>query len=342
MPIKNLKKNKKCQELLADYYDKSKKYGLPKAEPLIFDLKNIESVNTISEPLNSLKLLAKEMIASEITFYNPSKLIEQDGKKRLAIRVEPKSREDNSHVLFFEEKNGIWLAVGESPHLHLQDPFYVDNIHGWQILGGVEVKSSRKEKHLSYRTVFYRYKNNINEIAEPFAIGPQNMKDIRLIELENGRIGVFTRPQGGIYGHGKIAYLEISDLAELTSKKFLEAKMIEDQFSDGEWGGVNDLYLLKDGRIGILGHIAHFENNYRKNYYSMSFIFDPKTLKATPIKIIANAADVGFTIGRKKEILGDVIFSGGLKIEGRRAKLYAGINDIGAACFDIANPFINC
>lgn len=336
----SIKQNtKKCEELLENYHKKCQIKGRPHVQPIKFDLESLDSVNTIIAPFKE-HYIDRKPTTSEITFYNPTKIIDFDGTKTLALRVEPKSCEDISHVLFFQQnEKGLWSAISHSPHLHLQDPFYIENIHGFQILGGVEVFRKPNEKYLSYRTSFYRYKDEISEMDQPFAYGPKGMKDIRLIELKNGKIAVFTRPQGDIYGRGKIAYLEINHLSELNEKNLQQGTVIEGQFAEGQWGGVNDLQLLDDGRIGVLGHIAHYAENKQKNYYAMTFVFDPKTKKAGPIEIIASAEDVEFKIGRKKESLGNIIFSGGLHLNGEKAKLYAGINDVQAVCIDIANPF---
>lgn len=321
-------------ELLENYNEKCKKNGFPVARPLVFDMTGQpETFSDFNTPVH------------EITFYNPTTEIENKGKKQLALRVEPKSSEIDAHIVFFEEENGTWKALEKSPHLHLQDPFYIKNIHGYQILGGVEVFPHPTEPDsLSWKTVFYRYVDDICEIEKPFATGPGGMKDIRLIELLNGKIGIFTRPQGGKYGRGKIGYTEIDELADLTPEVINNAKIIGDQFAKDEWGGANDLYLLADGRIGVLGHIAHYDKDIkgqemRKNYYAMAFVFDPDDRSVSDIKIIANAGDLEFCMDRKTNQLGNVLFSGGLKIEGEKAKLYAGVNDIHAVCLEIDNPF---
>jgi hypothetical protein len=249
--------------------------------------------------------------------------------------------------MFFKEiSQNKWKLAGRAPILTMQDPFYLANVQGWQIIGGVH--TFEKHRHpgvLQYRTIFYRFKDDIaelisdnNNIIEPFAVGPNGMKDIRFIELNNGKIGVFTRPQGGSAGRGKIGYIEINSLEEL-EECLPKGRIIPNQFHEDEWGGANELQLLPDGRIGVLGHIAHFEGEVR-HYYAMAFIFDPQTKKAGEIKIITTANEFP-TVQPKKIDLGKIIFSGGLcRRQDGTADLYVGVGDVHAGKIQISDPFL--
>lgn len=322
------------EKLLIEYRKRCEARGYPKAAPILTNPNDEICQRTV------IASDSNDGVKGEITYYNPTGMIERNGKQHLALRVEPKACELDSHVIFFEKKEKMWEALEESPHLHLQDPFWVENVQGYHILGGVEVYTRKNSRALGYRTVFYRFERHLQEMAKPFAYGPKGMKDIRLIELANGKIAVFTRPQGGKNGPGRIGYIEIKKLEELTPRKINEAKIIENQFLAQEWGGVNDLHFLANGKIGVVGHIAHYEGRL-KNYYAMSFEFDPASGEAASMKIIADAHDIDFPVDRKFDNLGHVIFSGGMRLEGKRAKLYAGVNDIHAVCFDLANPFLS-
>lgn len=126
-------------------------------------------------------------------------------------------------------------------------------------MGGVEVITAGDDpqKIVSWVTQFYRgYR--IDSMRH-FSSGPAMMKDIRLIELQDGRIGVFTRPQGEKGGRGMIGFTIIDSLEELNEQTFLEAEIFQDQFVPEEWGGANEAQLLKNGHIGVLGHIACFD-----------------------------------------------------------------------------------
>ena len=138
---------------------------------------------------SKLKFSVKQ---TEKDVYNITAPFAADGKTWIAGRVEDRDSE-YSRIGFFEERDGEWVEA-DREEFCLQDPF-VTRIGGKLVLGGVEVFDDRENPgHLNYRTVFYSG-NGVLDLSR-FAVGPDRMKDIRLCELEDGRILVFTRPQG--------------------------------------------------------------------------------------------------------------------------------------------------
>jgi hypothetical protein len=328
---------KSCQELLKEYQKRAELEGFPQAEFLNFRIK--EDVKRITVPF-------EKELAVELTVYNPSKPIEVGANHRLLpVRVEPKQAEF-SQVIFFEENGPVWEPVLDLLHFDLQDPFYIENIDGEHIFGGVKAYPDSKDPAvLCYKTVFWRFKNNLSELIgkdgnaiEPFAVGPERMKDIRLVQIAPKRIGVFSRPQGGVAGRGKIAYTEIDSLDKLKPETISNSEIIEGFFQENEWGGVNDLHFLENGLVGAVGHIAE-EINGKKNYYGMSFIFNPDTRSFSNLKIIATAFDCP-PVQVKKPDLGSILYPGGLKTEEGETFLYAGVGDTKAVRLKIKNPFV--
>jgi len=254
-------------------------------------------------------------------------------------RVEKTEAIADSQVMLFEKKDGDWCLENEQPKFKMEDGF-ATHIGDELIIGGVEVypePTKKDPEHKGYRTIFYRGKDTTS--LEQFAVGPDRMKDIRLVSLPSGKIGVFTRPQGEIGGKGKIGYMEIDSLDDLKKKDiFNNAEIIQDQFPEGEWGGANELHILPDGRIGVLGHIA-YQDEKGKHYYAMAFIYDPKTKSASPIEIIATRKN--FPPGKAKSPeLDDIIFPGGLiRNDDGTATLYAGLGDAETGKITIADPF---
>lgn len=110
-------------------------------------------------------------------------------------------------------------------------------------------------------------------------------------------------------------------------------------FVDEEWGGSNELFILPDGKIGVLGHIAGFgENSPKKNYYPMTFIFDPQTRSASNVQIIATAEQFD-PVEVKKSDLESICYSGGLvRLDNGYAWLYVGIGDTKAGRILIKDP----
>lgn len=166
------------------------------------------------------------------------------------------------------------------------------------------------------------------------------MKDIRLCQLEDNRILVMTRPQGEIGGRGKVAYTIISTLDDLNIESIEQAKILEKQFLPEEWGGCNELHLLKNGKVGVLSHIAKYDEKGDRHYYSTAFCFDYHTGEYSPMKIIAIRNN--FQEGpSKRPDLKDVIFSGGLIRKNGKADLFCGVSDAQGHMITISDPFMS-
>ena len=261
-------------------------------------------------------------------------------KTVIAGRVEEREALANSQIMFFEEKEDAWIPVEGAPTFSLEDGF-LTHIGDETIFGGVEVYPKpikENPNEVGYRTVFYRG-HDLSSL-EKFAVSPDGMKDIRLVALRNGRIGVFTRPQGGSNGRGKIGYVEIDHLGDLNDPHIIQnAKIIENQFAPEEWGGVNDLHLLEDGKIGVIGHIAYQDEEGAKHYHAMSFVYDPETHSASPIKIIATRNN--FLAGDEKRLgLADIVFPSSVLNDDGTWTLYAGLSDVEAGKITCPNPFM--
>lgn len=267
--------------------------------------------------------------------YNITAPFEDQGKSYIAGRVEARDSE-HSEVVFFQQEEDGWQARKELGTLQLQDPF-VTHIGKELVLGGVEIfEHEEKPGTLNYRTVFY--KGSSIRTLKRFTQGPDGMKDIRLCQLEENKILVMTRPQGKIGGRGKIAYIMIPSLDELNIETIEQAKILENQFLPEEWGGCNELQLLKNGKVGVLSHIAKYDEAGNRHYYSTVFCFDPENGEYSPMKIIAIRDN--FKDGpSKREDIRDVIFSGGLVRKDGTAQLYCGVSDAQGHRLTIDDPF---
>lgn len=271
--------------------------------------------------------------------YNITAPFEADGELVIAGRVESRSSEYSDVYFFTRRPGGEWAPKPGAPRFtHLQDPF-VTRIGGELIFGGVEIWPHPLDRgRIEYRTVFYRG-SGLGDLRM-FAAGPQHMKDIRLVETADGRIGVFTRPKGPIGGgEGTIGFTLIDRLEDLRPSVILGAELIEGQFLPQEWGGVNEVHRLSNGLLGVLGHIAR-KRGKTKHYYAMVFAYDVESRQASPMRIVAARSD--FPAGEAKRAdLEDVVFSGGLRrLPGGRAELYTGVSDAEAHMLVIDDPFL--
>lgn len=296
-------------------------------------LKEYEKNNSSENSSIKLNFLLKE--SKDV--YNITAPFEWEGKTLLAGRVENRDSE-HSEVIFFERKKESWVPVLDAPVLKLQDPF-VTKVDNLLVAGGVEIFPDKDNPYaLCWRTVFYKGKSL--KSLERFAKGPDKMKDIRLLQLEDKRILVAVRPQGETGGRGKIGFIVIDNLEELTEETIEKAHILKEQFTDEEWGGCNEMHLLPNGKIGVLSHIACFDETGDRHYYATCFTYDVCTKEFTPMKMISERKD--FAPGEsKRPDLRDVIFSGGLvRRKDGKAELYCGVGDAEAHMRVIEDPFL--
>ncbi|MGO4344906.1 DUF1861 family protein [Paenibacillus sp. MCAF9] len=269
--------------------------------------------------------------------YNITAPFENQGELVIAGRVESRDSE-HSQVMFFIEQDGAWVPKEGMPKLTLQDPFYT-RIDGEIVLGGVQVYPHPVNVGaLAWRTVMY--KGNVLQNLALFFTGPNGMKDLRIAQLSDGSVAIFTRPQGEKGGRGKIGFVRAASLEELTIKRVEEAPLLQGQFIEAEWGGANEIHVLSNGLIGILGHIASFDEAEDRHYYPMVFAINPMTGELSDIELIA-IRDNFLPGDAKRTDLIDVVFSGGLvRRNDGMADLYAGISDAEAHRITIPDPFL--
>lgn len=270
--------------------------------------------------------------------YNPTAPFRFNGRTLIAGRVESRRSESATVMLFWRTPSATWEPCPDvAPFPGLQDPC-VAIVNDELILGGVRHPVTMADGQTTYQMEFYRGADVRN--LEPFLVGPPGMKDVRLVQLRDGRVGVFSRPQGEVGGRGKIGFTKVSSLDELTAEHIVSAPLFAGQFAEDEWGGANEIHVLRNGLLGVLGHIANFDHRRHRHYYGMVFAVDPETCRSTPLRIIAMRSQ--FPAGpAKRPDLVDVIFSGGmLRNWDGTATLFAGISDAETAYLTMADPFL--
>ena len=242
------------------------------------------------------------------------------------------------------EKDGEWNLAENTEKLPLQDPF-VTFVDGKLVLGGVSVEfPTVPGGDTHWHTDFY--------IGTPFKLekflsGPAQMKDIRLAQLPNGKIAVCSRPQGSSmekYGCiAKVGFTVVNSLSGLTAETIENAPYLEKLFEDDEWGGVNQLIVLKNGKLGAVGHKAcrTYDENGKQllHYYGMAFAIDPETREITQNKLIVTR-DCFPESAKKRADLSDVTFTSGVKrLSGGLAEVYTGLSDAAIGYAVIRDPF---
>ena len=271
--------------------------------------------------------------------YNSSIPFFWNNKEYIFGRVERRDEWARSWVRLFENTGqDNWTLVPDSMIYPLEDP-YVSFIGNEITLGGTHVQMIAGDIGTFYG-YFYRG-SNIHDMLF-FTSGPAGMKDIRLIDLGT-KIGVFSRPRGEHIRekHGSeaiVGYTEISSLNELDPEAIENALIVNNLFGKDQWGGANQVYLLEDGMLGVIGHISYIDGDLQV-YMNMSFVLDRKTNNAGELKIIGTRMcypDGPF----KKPYLADCVFTGGLVMrEDGKADLYSGVGDVETGRITIDYPF---
>ncbi len=278
--------------------------------------------------------------------YNCSIPFEKDGKTYIYGRVERRQEWARSWVKLFEKVGpDEYSLVQGSAYYQLEDP-YVQWIHGELILGGTHVQKTNNGQIGDYFGYFYRG-NDLEDMLF-FTTGPRKMKDIRLVPLKDGSIGIFSRLNGPEivkkYGSGAvIGFAKVNDLSQINADLIENAPAIGNLFGQGEWGGCNQCYLLKDGRVGVIGHKSYKQMNHEgvnlSVYLNVAFIFDPDTHQATEPQIIATRKSYPDAPAKLK-YLSDCAFTSGIVLRpDGKADLYSGIGDAGEGRVTIDHPF---
>jgi hypothetical protein len=270
-------------------------------------------------------ILNFEGIKEDETVYNPCPFV-QDGELCLLGRVEMLTSEI-AHVHEFKKSAEKWQSQ-ELSFLHVQDPF-LSCIKNRKIVGGVALDFSEPFPGIytieNYRTSFFDF-----DTKEKIIDGPDHMKDIRLVDLGHA-IGVFTRPRSEEDGtvHSSIQFSTVPSLFDITADLITAIsidplKKVSGFFNYNEWGGVNAVYQLHDGWLGVLGHVAYYSEHatdespdraqtdeHLRKYAAIAFEFHPETHAVTHPVIILARNNLTTDAAPKREDLRDVIFPGG-------------------------------
>ena len=307
---------------------------------LIEQRKHFENTKQIYE---SVKLTFHGVDGFDV--YNSSIPFEWQGKEYIFGRVERRGEWARSWVRpFIKTGKDEWTLVPDSMIYQLEDP-YVAMIGNSLVLGGTHVRY-KQGKIDTYYGYFYKG-TELNNLYY-FTTGPDFMKDIRLVEMADKRIGVFSRPRNEAIrkkfgSEAQIGFSIINNLNELSAEVIENAPYIPNLFDTGEWGGCNQAYQLDSGLIGVIGHKCYKAVNVEgleiQTYMNISFVFDPAKHTALDVKIIGTRPC--YPVGPAKQpFLVDCAFTSGIvaRTDGK-ADLYSGIGDCEVGRIVIDDPF---
>lgn len=248
------------------------------------------------------------------------------GRQIMAGRVEERDSEQSTVVFFTPGDDAVWRPVAGAVRLALQDPFAF-LIRGERYVGGVEIAEPLPgdgSTELRYRTIILR----CADLRAPVPVfrGPWGMKDLRFGELPDGRLVVVTRPQRGADGRGRIGVTIVESFDTLTIADIEAAPRLVGLFHPDEWGGVNQVDVLADGRLDVVGHIARFDDAGGRHYYPVQFEIDPVSLAWTTPRLLFERADLPAGDSKRAD-LWDVVFPGGRIQSADVMSVFCGVGD---------------
>ena len=276
--------------------------------------------------------------------YNCSIPFDYKGSRYMYGRVEKREQWARSRTMLFEQTNPDEWSRVVGVEYQIEDPNIT--VIGREIVLNGTFALYRGGKLDGIYALFYRG-TDVNDLCY-FTTGPYNMKDIRLVQLSDGRIGVFSRPRNKeiikkFGSESQIGFAIINNLDELTDTEIANAPYIPNLFKDGEWGGCNQVYLLDSGYIGIIGH-----KSYRSEakdgltfstYLNIAFVFDPEKFIIIDEKIIATSCSYP-EFSAKLPYLKDCAFTSGIIMRhDGKADLYSGLGDCAEGRIAIDYPF---
>ncbi len=270
----------------------------------------------------------------DLDVYNISCPFVWKGKKYILGRVEARDSE-LSFVGFFEEIGDEKYQLTEHRIPLLQDPFHTI-INEKLYVGGTEIFIDENKQINGWHTSIFDA-SDFGNITRYF-IAPIKMKDVRIVQ--NGDLHIFSRPQGGKAKLGRIGILKAKNITELNKVYLYDATLFTDQLDNDSWAGTNQVKILKNGWLGVLGHVATMSKGDVRHYYGMTFAVNPKTYETTPVKIICERNDFPKGEAKRSDLI-DVVFPGELiRNDNGTASIYVGVSDCEAYRMTMTDPFL--
>ncbi|KAK7194578.1 hypothetical protein NESM_000375700 [Novymonas esmeraldas] len=299
---------------------------------MVAERKEFERTKVVTE---STYLTFKGLDTHDV--YNCSVPFKINGVYHLFGRVERRSEWVNSFArLFRQTGHDEYTLVENAMQWQLEDPFVV-KIQGEMLFGGVRVTKDNG-KVCDYFCDFFR--GPVDDLHY-FTCSPKRMKDIRLVGLADGKIGIFSHHKTSttcITG-----FITINSLDELSSQVIDAAKPIDHTIFGDAWGGVNQPYLLTSGKIGCISHHGYLDKDASGDvinvYCITSFVFDPITSKCYSYKILGTKNCFPEYPAKAPKLIDCAFVSGIVMREDGRCDLYSGIGDTREGRMVIDYPF---
>lgn len=218
------------------------------------------------------RLLEVRGIRSGEIAYNPAVIVQKNIKKIahgvniIAARVESLNSQwlnpklYDPHVIFFTQQDDVLVPIPNTPVFHkLEDPWATwlsdSNGNPQLLFGGVKIDFSGKVPIVT--TQLYRA-SSVQELDVYHPIAEiRSMKDVRVAQLQTGKIAVFTRPTAGEAFPGRIGFTIINNIQDI-EKDISRAKLLKFDLDENAKIGANEAYTItKRESTGVLKELIH-------------------------------------------------------------------------------------
>ncbi len=227
------------------------------------------------------RLLEVHGIKSGEIAYNPAVIIQRNtnkiarGVNIIAARVEsldshwldPKLYDP--HVIFFTQQDDILVPIPDTPIFHkFEDPWATwlsgSNGRPQLLFGGVKIDFNGKTPVITTQLYLAPSVQEL-DVEDPTA-EIRGMKDVRVAQLQSGKIAVFTRPTEGEASPGRIGFTIINNIRDI-EKTVVNAKLLKFNLDENAKIGANEAYAITktesagvvEELINVFCHIATTE-----------------------------------------------------------------------------------
>ena len=259
-----------------------------------------------------------EGLDDSLIIYNPSAIwtVEDASGQRNIIyaRVEPdRADSTTSHLgkswaipyIINVERPEPLVPYGDAMAVRGEDPALTrilrtlpsGAIESAWLLSCVDARPFKDRPNMVETLVTKFYAGRRLDELELVAEGPPWMKDIRVSQLPDGRLGVYGRPQPTGNYSGNISYTEVPNLSHLTPEAIANASIIDETLfpvGSGLWGGVNDVIRADTSDASIALLLAHRarrtgENGNGRNYEAVIYKHNVTKRTVVELGILATA-----------------------------------------------------
>lgn len=277
-------------------------------------IKSILKIYKSKNYINSSKFKISGLRDREIRHLSSPIWIKQ--KKYIVAEIS-ESHFNNSETILLKKDKEKWIIDRNLPELSQPK---IMNFSNKVILLG-----KNKNKNKIYSGADFSSLKKINELS--------SIQDLSLVDLKN-KIGVFIKKDNGI------KYLEVGHLNELNDDNFIETREIMN-FHKGEWGNIVQAIQLKNGKMGVLGYLAHkYPISGSYFYYPFVFCFDSETYNISSMRIILKRGELPEGDCLSSEFYNIILPGGIIRREDGSAELYASVGSLEGYKVKIKDPFI--